>query len=45
MIIWQFPIVLLVGLPVKIIEKVKKKSHPHDAESDYRQNLGSSSTS
>jgi hypothetical protein len=42
MIIWQFPIVLLVGLPFKIIEKVKKKSRPHDIESGRRQNPGSS---
>jgi hypothetical protein len=30
-IIWQFPIILLVGLPFKIIEKVKKKRHRPDS--------------
>ena len=38
MIIWQFPIILLVGLPVKIIEKVKDKPRPDDTESDHGQN-------
>jgi hypothetical protein len=43
MIIWQFPIILLVGLPYKIVEKVKNKPRPDDTESDPEQNSDSSS--
>jgi hypothetical protein len=45
MIIWNVPILLLIGLPFKIIQKSKKKRRRQDTESNLGQNPGSSSNS